>query len=205
MSHITELIAELCPSGVEHRTLGELGLRNSGTSITAAKMKTLESFAGPIRVFAGGKTIADVAEGSVPAKDVVRVPSIIVKSRGNIGFTYYDRPFTHKSELWSYSINCKDVDQKFVYYFLQTRVNHLQEMARATSVKLPQLGVKDTDSLLIPVPPLEVQREIVRVLDQFTLLETELEAELEARRLQYEHYAHVLLKSEVCQGCETVA
>ena len=41
---------------------------------------------------------------------------------------------------------------------------------------------------MIPVPPLEVQREIVRVLDKFTQLEAELEAELEARRAQYEHY-----------------
>ena len=40
----------------------------------------------------------------------------------------------------------------------------------------------------IPVPPLEVQREIVKVLDTFTKLEAELEAELEARRKQYEFY-----------------
>ncbi|ERH33416.1 hypothetical protein HMPREF1550_00528 [Actinomyces sp. oral taxon 877 str. F0543] len=42
-------------------------------------------------------------------------------------------------------------------------------------------------------PPLEVQREIVRILDQFTALEAELEAELEARRKQYEHYRDRLL------------
>ncbi len=47
--------------------------------------------------------------------------------------------------------------------------------------------------LRIPVPPLEVQREIVRVLDQFTQLEAELEAELEARRRQYEHYLHAAI------------
>lgn len=127
MSQIYDLITESCPTGVEHRPLGELGVRNKGTSITAAKMKTLQSLDGSIRVFAGGQNVADVAEGSVPEKDVVRVPSIIVKSRGHIGFAYYDRPFTHKSELWSYSINSKDVDQKFVYYFLLTQVTHLQE------------------------------------------------------------------------------
>ncbi|EPH14518.1 hypothetical protein HMPREF1484_01821 [Dermabacter sp. HFH0086] len=48
----------------------------------------------------------------------------------------------------------------------------------------------------IPVPPLEVQREIVRVLDQFTQLEAELEAELEARRTQYDYYAGELLTVE---------
>ncbi len=43
------------------------------------------------------------------------------------------------------------------------------------------------------MPPLEVQREIVRILDQFSQLEAELEAELEARRRQYRHYRDVLL------------
>ncbi|WGT46732.1 restriction endonuclease subunit S [Tessaracoccus lacteus] len=162
--------------------------------MTAARMKTIGG-GGPIRVFAGGNTVADVAEGAVPAKDVVRVPSIIVKSRGHIGFAYYEHPFTHKAELWSYSINAADVDQKFVYYFLLTQTEYLQRVARATSVKLPQLSVRDTDDLRIPVPPLEVQREIVRVLDQFSQLEAELEAELEARRHQYAHYRQVMLDS----------
>jgi type I restriction enzyme, S subunit len=197
MSRIDELIAELCPDGVEFVALGELGKRNKGTSITASRMKAIREDGGVIRVFAGGKTIADVAEKSVPGKDVIRVPSIIVKSRGHIGFTYYDRPFTHKAELWSYSINRSDVDQRFVYYYLLTQIGSLQELARATSVKLPQLGVDDTDRLRIPVPPLPVQREIVKVLDAFTELETELEAELgfelEARRRQYQYYRDALL------------
>ena len=49
---------------------------------------------------------------------------------------------------------------------------------------------------LIPVPPLEIQREIVKVLDTFTKLEAELEAELEARRRQYHYYRDQLLNFE---------
>ena len=193
MSRIDDLIAELCSHGVAYRPLATLGRRNKGTAITAARMKIMALTPGPIRVFAGGKTIADVSVHAVPAADVVRVPSIIVKSRGHIGFAYYDRPFTHKSELWSYSIDDPDVDQKFVYYFLLTRARQLQEVAAATSVKLPQLSVTDTDNLGVPVPPLEVQREIVRILDTFTELEAELAAELEARRRQYQQYRWALL------------
>ena len=188
MSRMDDIIAELCPDGVPFRTLGSLGRRNPGTSITAAKMKTLASHGGPIRVFAGGQTVADVPEDVIPAAHVVREPSIIVKSRGHIGFTFYEKPFTHKSELWSYTLDDPAIDQKFVYYYLLTRAADLQEVARATSVKLPQLGVRDTDHLRIPVPPLEVQREIVRILDTFTELEAELQAELEARRRQFQHY-----------------
>ncbi len=192
MSKVDDLIQDLCPAGVPHRPLGSLGRRNKGTAMTAAKMKTIGG-GGPIRIFAGGNTIADVAEDAIPSKDVIRVPSIIVKSRGHIGFVHYERPFTHKAELWSYSIDEADIDQKFVYYYLLTQVGSLQALARATSVKLPQLSVRDTDTLRIPVPPLEVQREIVRILDQFTQLEAELEAELEARRRQYDFYASQLM------------
>ncbi|MEJ1229870.1 MAG: restriction endonuclease subunit S [Galbitalea sp.] len=173
---------------VPFKTLGSLGRRNSGTAMTAAKMKTIRSEDGPVRIFAGGRTIADVAEDAVRAKDIIREPSIIVKSRGHVGFTFYERPFTHKAELWSYTLTDPNIDQKFVYYYLLTKVNDLQEVARATSVKLPQLSVRDTDTLRIPVPPLEVQVEIVRILDHFTELEVELEAELEARRGQYAFY-----------------
>jgi len=161
--------------------------------MTAAKMKTIATVGGPVRVFAGGRTVADVEESAIPAKDIVRESSIIVKSRGHIGFTYYERPFTHKAELWSYTLDDAEVDQKFVYYYLLTRLGELQELARSTSVKLPQLSVRDTDNLKVPVPPLEVQREIVRILDNFTELEAELEAEREARRTQFDFYRESLI------------
>ena len=189
MSRIDDLIAKHCPDGVEFKALASLGRRNPGTSITAGKMKTIAVEAGPVRVFAGGQTVADVAEDAIPQKDIVRQPSIIVKSRGHIGFTYYEQPFTHKSELWSYTLTVPEINQKFIYYYLLTKVEELQEIARATSVKLPQLGVRDTDNLKVPVPPLEIQREIVKILDTFT----ELEAELEARQRQYKYYRDALL------------
>lgn len=50
---------------------------------------------------------------------------------------------------------------------------------------------------MIPVPPLKVQEEIVRILDKFTTLEAELEAELTARKKQYEHYRNKLLSFSV--------
>ena len=58
---------------------------------------------------------------------------------------------------------------------------------------LPQISLPVTEELLIPVPPQPVQEEIVRILDKFTALEAELEAELEARRKQYEYYRDRLL------------
>lgn len=195
LNYIEKLVAELCPEGVEYVELGRLGKRNSGTSITAAKMKQIKNPGGEIRIFAAGNNNITAKSNDVPEKDILLGPSIIVKSRGHIGFEYYEGKFTHKSELWSYTLNNGEVNQKYVYYFLLTCSQYLQKLARSKSVKLPQLAVRDTDNLLVPIPPLEVQNAIVEILDKFTKLEAELEAELAARRAQYEYYRNSLFEN----------
>lgn len=199
MSRIDELLAEQCPDGVPFRPLGELGRRNAGTQVTAGQMKAMHRPGAPVRIFGAGSTNADVSEAEVPPKSIIREPSILVKSRGHIGFAFVDQPFTHKNELWSYTINHSSVDSRFAYYYLLTRVQGLQGLAAATSVKLPQLAVGDTDRLPIPVPPIEVQREIVAILDTFSALEAELEAELEARRKQYAHFRSLILNHQAAE------
>ena len=197
-NYIDRLVAELCPDGVEYRPLESLGKRNKGTAITASKMRSLEPGNKDLRIFAAGSTFVDTDSSNIPAKDILHGPAIIVKSRGYIGFEYYEKSFTHKNEMWSYTLDSKIVNQKFIYYYLLTQAYYLQELARSKSVKLPQLAVKDTDSLEVPVPPLEIQEAIVEILDKFTNLEAELEAELEARTLQYEYYRDSLFETLDC-------
>lgn len=197
-NYIDRLVAELCPDGVEYRPLGSLGKRNKGTAITASKMRSLEPGNKDLRIFAAGSTFVDTDSSNIPAKDILQGPAIIVKSRGYIGFEYYEKSFTHKNEMWSYTLDSSIVNQKFIYYYLLTQGYYLQELARSKSVKLPQLSVKDTDSLEVPVPPLEIQEAIVEILDKFTNLEAELEAELEARTLQYEYYRDSLFEALDC-------
>ena len=64
-------------------------------------------------------------------------------------------------------------------------------------MKIPQLKVSNTDSFKIPLPPLEVQNEIVEILDAFDALANDLSAglptEIEARQKQYEYYREKLL------------
>ena len=181
---------------VPYVRLGEIGKRNAGTKITAHQMQALHKENAPIRIFAGGSTIADVDYRDLPKKDVIDKPSIICKARGYIGFEYYDKPFSHKSEFWSYTIE-KNANQKFIYYFLVNQQEYFQQIAKANSVKIPQLKVKNTDKFQIPLPPLEVQNEIVELLDKFDTLTNDLTsgipAEIEARKKQYEHYRERLL------------
>ena len=180
---------------VEWKKLGEVCNRTKGTKITAGKMKELHKEAAPIKIFAGGKTVAFVDYGDIPAKDVYTEASVIVKSRGIIEVEYYDAPFSHKAEMWSYASKSSELNIKYLYYYLKTQEFHLQKIA--SKMQMPQIGISDTESLEIPIPPLSVQSRIVEILDKFTALEAELEeqlqAELELRKKQYAYYREQLL------------
>lgn len=194
MSKIEQLIKKFCPKGVEWRPLGEVCKRHHGTAITAGKMAALNKEGAPIRVFAAGNTIADVNEGDIPEKDVIREPGIVVKARGYIGFAYCERPFSHKGELWSYTAKGLPVNLKYLYYYLLTQAKQLHILARSKSVKLPQLSTGDTDNLFVPLPPRPVQDEIVKALDAMDAVVKALEEERKARFEQFEAMRDKFLK-----------
>ncbi|MGL2838896.1 restriction endonuclease subunit S [Helicobacter pylori] len=193
MHKIERLLQTLAPKGVGFKKIGELFKRNKGINITAAQMKELHSEIGKVRIFAGGATKADIDYKDISKKDIINCESVIIKSRGNIGFEYYNQPFSHKNEIWSYSSKTNQMLVKFLYYYLSNNQYYFQKLAQNSSVKLPQLSVSDTDEYEVPVPPLEVQQEIVKILDAFTELNTELNTELKARKKQYEYYQNMLL------------
>ncbi|WQW45851.1 restriction endonuclease subunit S [Helicobacter pylori] len=193
MHKIERLLQTLAPKGVEFRKIGELFKRNKGINITAAQMKELHSDIGKVRIFAGGATKADINYKDISKKDIINCESVIIKSRGNIGFEYYNQPFSHKNEIWSYSSKTNQMLVKFLYYYLSNNQYYFQKLAQSSSVKLPQLSVSDTDEYEVPVPPLEIQQEIVKILDAFTELNTELNTELKARKKQYQYYQNMLL------------
>ena len=194
MSKIDELIEKLCPNGVPYKKIKDVYSRVKGTPITAGKMHKIENENGEIKIFAGGKTIIDAQEKDIPKANITRVPAVIVQSRGIIDFIYYDKPFTFKNEMWAYTSN-NNVSTKFLYYVLKNNVEHFRDAASGMG-SMPQISLSVTEEFVVPVPPLEVQCEIVHILDDFTLLSAELSAELKARKKQYKYYLHKLLDKE---------
>lgn len=195
MNRVERLLQELCPEGVEYRKLGEVYDRLKGTPITATKMKNIESKTGEIRIFAGGKTVINAKETDIPNANITRVPAVLVQSRGLIDVVYYDKPFTFKNEMWAYTTN-NVASVKYLYYVLKQNIGDFRRIA-ANMGAFPQISLSITDNLEIPIPPLPIQEEIVRILDHFTELtvelQAELEAELQARKEQYEYYRNKLL------------
>ena len=183
---------------IEWLPLSKVLVRTKGTKITAGQMKVLHKEGAPLKIFAGGKTVAFVDYGDIPEKDINKEPSIIVKSRGFIEFEYYEKPFSHKNEMWSYYSNDDGISIKYVYHFLKLNEPHFQNLG--SRMQMPQIATPDTDKFQIPIPcpenpkkSLEIQAEIVRILDTFTELTTELTAELTARKKQYNYYRDQLL------------
>ncbi len=189
---------ELAKVGFEWKSLGEVLIRTKGTKITAGQMKELHKENAPLKIFAGGKTFALVDFDDIPQKDINTNPSVIVKSRGIIEFEYYDKPFSHKNEMWSYYSDNENILIKFVYYFLKSKESYFQQLG--SKMQMPQIATPDTDKFLIPIPPLSAQTKIVQILDKFDTLTRSisdgLPREIELRQQQYEYYREMLLGFE---------
>ena len=180
---------------VEWKTLNECLKKGKGTKITASQMKLLHKDGAPIRIFAGGKTYADVNYGDIPDKDIHTEEAIVVKSRGIIDFEYCTEPFSFKNEFWSYSSDNENINLKYIYHYLVHNKEYFQKIAN--NMQMPQISSNDTEKFKIPVPSLEIQSRIVQVLDNFDTvcndLNIGLPKEIELRQKQYEYFRDKLL------------
>ena len=110
---------------------------------------------------------------------------------GNVGYT--------DVECWAaddceFIIGGHQVINRYIYYYLMTKQNYLLSKVRKASI--PRLSPSIIKDLEIPLPPLPVQEEIVRILDAFTELQAELQAELQKRKQQYNYCRDNLLSFE---------
>lgn len=221
MSRLAELIEELCPDGVEYRPLGELGSFFGGLSgKTKSDFVEIED----ARPFVTYREVYSLIEiDRCPQGRVLVLPheKQLALCRGDVLFTgssenadevgltaVVTTDFSEPVYLNSFSICLRWHDATFdsgyaKYLFTSSEVRR-QIRRCASGVTRFNLSKKRLEGVSIPVPPLEVQREIARILDQFTTLEAELEAELEARRTQYEHYRNHLLSYDSLATCGPV-
>ncbi len=177
MSRLDELIAKLCPDGVEQLPL------NSVLKICNGKdYKHLNEGAYPVYGSGGIMKYVD--------KFTYDKPSVLIPRKGSIDKLYYvDIPFWTVDTIFYTIINTCIAIPKYIFYVLQKA--HLEDLNMAGGV--PSLTQSVLNKVIIPIPPLPVQREIVRILDTFTELTAELTAELEARKKQYECYRNNIL------------
>jgi type I restriction enzyme S subunit len=204
MNRIEKLISEICPEGVPFVALGSIAqVANRGVD-KVAKADEGEVFLLNFMDVYKNREItpnhlhAKTTANSNQIRDCdLRVGDIIItptsETRDDLAHAAVVAMPLPKT-VYSYHVmririlNQDLVDSKFLAY--QFRSRHLQTQILSASNGITRFGLTKPkwESLLIQIPPLEIQKEIVRILDAFTELEAELEAEQEARKIQYEFY-----------------
>lgn len=174
MSKVDDLIKQYCPHGVKYKELGDVCLIEKGQQLNKNSLKN----GGEFPVMNGGIYPSGYWNEYNTDSNTI----IISQGGASAGYTQF---MTVK--FWAgahcYTVKPKEIFNKYLYYFIKNNQNTL--MSNQYGAGIPALNKRTLETLRIPVPPLPVQEEIVRVLDTFTALE--------ARKRQYEYYRNKLL------------
>lgn len=182
MSKLQELINQLCPNGVEFSTLGKVSEIKRGVRVVKSDL----SQGGSIPVYQNSLTpLGFYDKSNFPANTTFVIGA---GAAGELGFSTV--PYWGADDC--YSIICSDrIISKYIYYIIANNLIFLKSRVRTASI--PRLAKTAIEQFPVPIPPIEVQEEIVKILDRFSDYAAELQAELQARREQYEYYRNLLL------------
>jgi type I restriction enzyme, S subunit len=189
MSKLEELIERLCPDGVEYLSLQSITINHDRYRRPVTKKDRLPG----IYPYYGANGIQDYVDNYIfdGVFLLIGEDGSVINKDGSPILTWA------KGKIWvnnhAHVLSEKDGIAQLRYIFYALQVTDVSTLVRGTP---PKLNQDNLNNIMIPVPPLEIQQEIVRILDIFTILEAELEAELEARKKQYITYLDDLLKSK---------
>lgn len=191
MSKLEELIQELCPDGVKYYELKEIA------DISTGSHNTNEGVEDGIYPF----YVRSPEPLTLNSYDYEETAIITAGDGVGVGkvFHFVNGKYALHQRAYRIHVNTTKVDDKFLYYyFCANFMNYIEKTMFKGSV--PSIRRPMLNAFKIPVPPLEVQKEIARLLDDFTAKTVELQAELnkeyEARKKQYEYYRDQTLTKE---------
>ena len=205
MSKLLNLLENMCPNGVDYYYLWEITAWDKKfNSVDKVKQKKVVNYKyylanelqkmvrdnGTVKILTTNRsdiyTDIDLVEDTYSENEIIAIPW-----GGNPIVQYYNGKFITADNRIAIVLDREKVNTKFLYYCLESQIDLIGSFYRGSGIKHPDMS-KVLD-LKVPVPPIEVQSEIVRILDNFTLLTAELTAELTARKEQYQYYLTKLL------------
>ena len=206
MGKLNDLIQELCPNGVKYKKLGDVAefVRGRGLSKSVVGNGDIPIILyGELYTQYNGKAIEEIVSHA-SSNDVtsatpllygdVVMPITSTTKEAQIGIAaamLVDGPTVY---LGGDAIALRHGENpKYLMYVLNGTEFEVQKMQCMFGTTVSHLSPGGLKNILIPVPPLEIQQEVVKILDKFTDLQAELQAELELRSRQYEHYRDELL------------
>ena len=230
MTRLNKLLHDLCPDGVEYVPLWSVTIwdkKFSGVDrkkqpetinynyLLASDLFSLETDSGNVFLLSTGEktgwTTEELAGQNLHEGEVVTIPW--GKSRAVIDcIKYYKGKFVTADNRIMTSNDTTKLSNRYLYYWVMSVGKVIDSFYRGSGIKHPNMA-KVLD-LRLPVPPLKVQQEIVRILDQFTQLTAELTAELTARRKQFTFYQTALFQqvqnaavkylNEISENCDNL-
>ena len=208
MSKLDELLRELCPDGVEYKRFDEvctLNARIGWQRLTKAEYMSKGDY-----LLITGTDFTETHEIDYSTcvyvteerykqdlKIQLKNGDILITKDGTLGKVAQVKGLEMPATLNGgvFVVRCKDgsLENRFILHYLLS--NHFQSVVeqQKTGSTISHLTQTLFSRLMIPIPPLEIQREIVRILDNFTNLTSELTSELTARGIQYSYYRNKLL------------
>ena len=194
MSRLEELINELCPDGVEYKKMGDVIKFLNGRAYK--KTELLDD--GKYRVLRVGNFFTSdrwyYSDLELDDDKYCNNGDLLYAWAASLGPMIWDGDKTiFHYHIWKLRFDENVLLKRYLFHFLT--MDTQQIYGSLTESTMPHVSMENMMKREVPVPPLEVQREIVRVLDKFTLLRQELSAELSARRKQYEYYRDELIEN----------
>ena len=208
MSKLDKLLRELCPDGVEYKRFDEvctLNARIGWQRLTKAEYMSK----GDYLLITGTdftetheidySTCVYVTEERYKQDPKIQLKNgdILITKDGTLGKVAQVKGLEMPATLNGgvFVVRCKDssLENRFILHYLLS--NHFQSVVeqQKTGSTISHLTQTLFSRLMIPIPPLEIQREIVRILDNFTNLTAELTKELTDRKVQYAYYRNKFL------------
>ncbi len=174
MNSLKALIRELSPNGVTYSAIELVCDFNRGKWIKADQLVS-----GPYPVVTSGQKVTEFHNEFNRSGESITIAS----SGAYAGFiNFWNQEIYLSNAFTADPKNPKHLLPKFLFYILKDKQNYIHGLASGGGV--PNVYGHDLNGLRIPLPPLEVQLEVVRILDKFIELEAGLEEELEARIIQ---------------------
>lgn len=195
MSNLDKLINELCPDGVEKVPLWRVTIWDKRFNsvekskqplvknypyLLAADLFALEKEGGDVFLLSTGEqtgwTTEELAGENLREGEVVAIPWGKSRPVAEV-IKYYKGKFVTADNRIATSADCNKLDNKYLFYWMQSQGRTIDSFYRGSGLKHPNM--KDVLDLQIPLPPIEVQREIVRILDNFAELQQSLQQSLQ--------------------------
>lgn len=207
MNKLKELIDELCPNGVKLKKIWSITAWDKRFNnvekgkqikifpykyLLANEFNKIEVENGKVKYISTGITKDERYTSEEYAGDYLTEGEIVcIPWGGTPNVKYFKGKFVTGDNRIATSVDTDVLSNKFLYYWMEFNLDKISRFYRGSGIKHPDM--KKILDMNIPVPPIEVQREIVRILDCFTELISELTSELILRKKQFNYFRDTLL------------